>query len=508
MAQDDAFRAKLLDRLERLPLFADINKPSLKKAREALTQFAKFETYAPGKTIIEQGSFAVEFGVLIDGLLGVQLVDPGGATRRLATMGPGDWFGEMTALSNQAASARVVAEQRCLVLHLDPPLFKAFYESAKGAGEFRRKIDEGYQARSLAGHLRTAPLFASLGNSELSAIAERAQLVMFDEGQEIASFGQPADSIFIVRTGAVTRLNPERDAEGKLIERRIHSYYRANSSFGEEALAPGDLTWSGTYTATAPTHVVKLPRSIFEAALPEVDMGGTDAMLRLRIMAQEMVVEESGSLGEIDLMAGKETVKGGRALVIDLSKCTRCNACVESCVAVHEDGVPRLSKKGNRIEPSAPGEPTRVLTSACYSCEIPDCMASCDFGAIRRDAGGSIDFVWDNCTGCGKCPLACPYDVIRMTPPPAEGDSRPEGWLTGLPLIGSWFRPSKKAAAQEGKGVETGERTGTRVIAKAIKCDLCEGLPYEACVYNCPCGAIDREDPFDLFAKDPKAGPL
>ena len=33
---------------------------------------------------------------------------------------------------------------------------------------------------------------------------------------------------------------------------------------------------------------------------------------------------------------------------------------------------------------------------------------------------------------------------------------------------------------------------------KAIKCDLCAGLPFEACVYNCPCGAISRVDPADI----------
>ena len=49
------------------------------------------------------------------------------------------------------------------------------------------------------------------------------------------------------------------------------------------------------------------------------------------------------------MMVGRQSVKGGEALVIDLHRCVRCNMCVETCVAVHEDRVPRLSKKGHRI---------------------------------------------------------------------------------------------------------------------------------------------------------------
>ena len=47
-------------------------------------------------------------------------------------------------------------------------------------------------------------------------------------------------------------------------------------------------------------------------------------------------------------------------------------------------------------------------------------------------------------------------------------------------------------------GTDEKDRT-VEVMAKAIKCDLCAGLPFEACVYNCPTYAIDRRRPEDLF---------
>jgi Fe-S-cluster-containing hydrogenase component 2 len=40
------------------------------------------------------------------------------------------------------------------------------------------------------------------------------------------------------------------------------------------------------------------------------------------------------------------------------------------------------------------------------------------------------------------------------------------------------------------------------ISGKAIKCDLCAGMPFEACVYNCPCSAIERVSPEDVVARN------
>jgi Fe-S-cluster-containing hydrogenase component 2 len=273
----------------------------------------------------------------------------------------------------------------------------------------------------------------------------------------------------------------------------------------------------------ARTDLVKVPRALVDELL-DAPQRSTLATAARAIASQESRAipglydlvargerEAKPTSDEIEVMVASESVKGGHALVIDLQKCVRCNACVESCASVHGDRVPRLSKTGNRISSQ------KTLASACYHCEIPSCMLACTFGAIRRDARGSIEFVYDNCVGCTSCVGACPYDVIRMTGFDVLDEAREPSVLARLPLIGSLFRPkvTKQAPATKPSPEPAAAPAGAvrmqanalagrevKVPGKAIKCDLCAGMPFEACVYNCPCGAILRVEPEALFAKD------
>jgi Fe-S-cluster-containing hydrogenase component 2 len=63
-------------------------------------------------------------------------------------------------------------------------------------------------------------------------------------------------------------------------------------------------------------------------------------------------------------------------LVLDLEKCTRCDACVTACADSH-DGVTRLVREGLRFE-------NFLVATSCRQCRDPLCMVGCPVGAIRR----------------------------------------------------------------------------------------------------------------------------
>jgi Fe-S-cluster-containing hydrogenase component 2 len=189
-------------------------------------------------------------------------------------------------------------------------------------------------------------------------------------------------------------------------------------------------------------------------------------------------------------------VKAGEALVIDMSKCTRCNLCVEGCVEAHEDRIPRIGKRGIQY-----GD--LLLTSSCYNCRVPDCMLACKFGAIRRDRRGQVLIDPEACTGCSLCEPACPYGTIHMQSLVTDGAlevkaSPVTAFLARLPVLSAFVKP--KAPPPKEQSADDTQETGRKKLRTAVKCDLCAGRADMACIYNCPCGAIERIDPAVLLS--------
>jgi formate dehydrogenase iron-sulfur subunit len=50
-------------------------------------------------------------------------------------------------------------------------------------------------------------------------------------------------------------------------------------------------------------------------------------------------------------------------------------------------------------------------------CEDPGCLKACPApGAIVQYANGIVDFISENCIGCGYCVKGCPFDIPRINP--------------------------------------------------------------------------------------------
>ncbi len=162
----------------------------------------------------------------------------------------------------------------------------------------------------------------------------------------------------------------------------------------------------------------------------------------------------------------QELVQGQNLLLIDLDKCTRCDECVQACIATHEDGVTRLVREGLRFD-------KYLVPTSCRACMDPLCMTRCPVGSIRRK--GSLDIVIEDwCIGCGNCAVDCPYGNINVVP------------LSGLVQI-------------------EGQRSGsqkTEVRPKATTCDLCVEYDEPNCVRACPHDAALRVEPQTFFACD------
>lgn len=98
-----------LDLISSLSLFADLGGPQL----EEISHTFEETTFAPGQRILRQGITGSNFYVVVDGEASVKI---NGEER--ASIGRGDFFGEMSLLLGTAPTADVTARTplRCLVL--------------------------------------------------------------------------------------------------------------------------------------------------------------------------------------------------------------------------------------------------------------------------------------------------------------------------------------------------------------------------------------------------------
>ncbi len=92
-----------------VPFFAGLDV----KKRKSMASQGKEISYKAGETIVEEGSMGVGFYLVIDGKAEVRK-----GSRVLATLGKGQFFGEMSLIDEQPRSADVVAvtPTRCWAL--------------------------------------------------------------------------------------------------------------------------------------------------------------------------------------------------------------------------------------------------------------------------------------------------------------------------------------------------------------------------------------------------------
>lgn len=114
-----------LDLIRRVPLFSALTPAQAETVALAVVK----QRFKRGEVLLEQGKKAGYLGILLTGRARVVSTDERGREVILATLGPGDYFGEMSLIDNQTHSATVRAEVQTDVLML-------------GRGEFARCLGD------------------------------------------------------------------------------------------------------------------------------------------------------------------------------------------------------------------------------------------------------------------------------------------------------------------------------------------------------------------------------
>jgi len=99
-------------------------------------------------------------------------------------------------------------------------------------------------------------------------------------------------------------------------------------------------------------------------------------------------------------------------MVIDLEKCTGCQACTTAC-QMENSRLPGENWQDVLFynEGEYPSGKLTWLPRPCMHCENPSCVAVCPTGASYKTEDGAVLIDWDKCIGCKYCMIACPYGV-------------------------------------------------------------------------------------------------
>ncbi len=375
-----------------------------------------------------------------------------------ARLGPGELLGEIGAMSGwpQSVTARVAEESR--IVQIRVPALRLMKRKSKALKE---RLDKLYKERSLADQLKNTPIFRGCSEFFIAALKEIVELVSCESNEAIVREGEPADAVYVVRSGFVKLL--QSFGEGDMAV----TYLSKGMTLGEvELLVDGIATWQVTAVSVEHAELIKVPREVFEHLVrgqPEVER-------QLWRSAADRIKEAGFSRRDIRhsefTQVALETglVQGNSILAIDLNVCTRCDDCVRACADTH-GGRPRFVREGNKYR-------NLLIAKSCYHCRDPVCLVGCPTGAIHR-AGTSdvVEVDEEICIGCSTCARNCPYDAIVMHD---TGELWPDDML-----------PS-------------GLRGKERQLAS--KCDQCHDTGHEpACVTNCPQGCAYRVGTLEEF---------
>ena len=102
------------------------------------------------------------------------------------------------------------------------------------------------------------------------------------------------------------------------------------------------------------------------------------------------------------------------AMLIDLTRCIGCEACVLACKESNglplATGVAKLSATTWSALERHQGIPVR---RQCMHCLEPACASVCPVGALSKSAEGPVVYDASRCIGCRYCMVGCPFGVPK-----------------------------------------------------------------------------------------------
>lgn len=100
-----------------------------------------------------------------------------------------------------------------------------------------------------------------------------------------------------------------------------------------------------------------------------------------------------------------------RAILVDVTKCVGCGACVAACQEANGQAAHDARGFDDQTFTYLMDRGGATVRRLCMHCQDPSCASVCPVGALRKTRGGPVTYDAAKCMGCRYCLMACPFSV-------------------------------------------------------------------------------------------------
>jgi putative peptide zinc metalloprotease protein len=256
-----------LELLAGVPAFSHLPDPVLEDLASRLTE----ERFRPADRVVVEGDTDDRLYLIVEGRAEASTIGPSGIVP-LATLGPGELFGELSLLeAGSSRQATVTAVEPLLLLSLRATDFRlALNAHPEGRSAFEKLADDLLVTKLL----KQASPFSTLDGERLRRLAARLERLEVSTGETIIRQGEAGEECYVLRSGRVEVLT-----SGARGDERILATLDPGSLFGEAALLTDGLR-NATVRALKPSTLLVLRRTDLLEVLGE-DRQTRERMLEL-----------------------------------------------------------------------------------------------------------------------------------------------------------------------------------------------------------------------------------
>jgi putative peptide zinc metalloprotease protein len=256
-----------LELLAGVPAFSHLPDPVLEVLASRLTE----ERFRPADRVVVEGDTDDRLYLIVEGRAEASTIGPSGIVP-LATLGPGELFGELSLLeAGSSRQAMVTAVEPLLLLSLRATDFRLALDAhPEGRAAFEKLADDLLVTKLL----KQASPFSTLDGERLRRLAARLEQLEVPTGETIIRQGEAGEECYVLRSGRVEVLTS--GAQG---DERILATLDPGSLFGEAALLTDGLR-NATVRALKPSTLLVLRRTDLLEVLGE-DRQTRERMLEL-----------------------------------------------------------------------------------------------------------------------------------------------------------------------------------------------------------------------------------